>query len=435
MVLVVLGPIPFAPGLDLSDMDLNYTLFTLGNAQLHLLHTQKGNFFVAAEVAQRLFRESIVVFQKELRAGRYAKVLSQSPDVVNTVASLGLNTNVDAITTNNGVTLLPPPTVSALLQDRRQDHLVHPLRLALLKLASQESARLMASGQYDKALPVALDAVRQGQELFKSSSGHQSIQVFPLYLLAAQANLGLKRARQCEDFLGLAGWLAVKDPESTSTAMRSQLSRLMGQLHSLKGNHEGAMKSFAEDVYFSSIEYGPEDVRTSLGYFNLAKVFQSHGGMTESRSFMRKVVSIWLTALVNLVVGSIGDIGGGVSKPLPVAMNQVYEVVDMLIDIRNTFTNETPASDENASATATTHGSAIAEVELAIALALIHVKANSGSAGGDGGAAMSDGEISSYIHRAKEAYVGGAGGDVMSAAPSQYDILAIAAAAEALVAH
>ena len=45
-------------------MDLNYTLFTLGNVQLHLLHTPKGNFFVAAEVAQRLFRESIVVFQK-----------------------------------------------------------------------------------------------------------------------------------------------------------------------------------------------------------------------------------------------------------------------------------------------------------------------------------------------------------------------------------
>ena len=45
-------------------MDLNYTLFTLGNVQLHLLHTPKGNFFVAAEVVQRLFRESIVVFQK-----------------------------------------------------------------------------------------------------------------------------------------------------------------------------------------------------------------------------------------------------------------------------------------------------------------------------------------------------------------------------------
>ena len=59
----------------------------------------------------------------------------------------------------------------------------------------------MASGEYGHALPVALDAVRQGQELFKPSP---ALQLFPLYLLAAQANLGLKRAKACEDFLGRA---------------------------------------------------------------------------------------------------------------------------------------------------------------------------------------------------------------------------------------
>ena len=51
------------------ELNLNYTLFTLGNVQLHLLHTPKGNYFVAAEVAQRLFRESIVVFQKVKTSG------------------------------------------------------------------------------------------------------------------------------------------------------------------------------------------------------------------------------------------------------------------------------------------------------------------------------------------------------------------------------
>jgi hypothetical protein len=39
----------------------------------------------------------------------------------------------------------------------------------------------MASGEYGHALPVALDAVRQGQELFKPSP---ALQLFPLYLLA-----------------------------------------------------------------------------------------------------------------------------------------------------------------------------------------------------------------------------------------------------------
>lgn len=48
---------------------------------------------------------------------------------------------------------------------------------------SQEAARLMAAGEYELALPVALDAVQQGQALFKPSP---ALQLFPLYLLAAQ---------------------------------------------------------------------------------------------------------------------------------------------------------------------------------------------------------------------------------------------------------
>jgi hypothetical protein len=41
----------------------------------------------------------------------------------------------------------------------------------------------MAAGEYDLALPVALEAVQQGQLLFKPSP---ALQLFPLYLLAAQ---------------------------------------------------------------------------------------------------------------------------------------------------------------------------------------------------------------------------------------------------------
>ena len=64
-----------------------------------------------------------------------------------------------------------------------QGELVQPFKLALLKLASQEAAHLMAGGQYDAALPIALEAVKQGQALFQPQP---AIQLFPLYLLAAQ---------------------------------------------------------------------------------------------------------------------------------------------------------------------------------------------------------------------------------------------------------
>lgn len=43
----------------------------------------------------------------------------------------------------------------------------------------------MAGGDYEAALPVALDAVKTGQELFQPSP---AMQLFPLYLLAAQAS-------------------------------------------------------------------------------------------------------------------------------------------------------------------------------------------------------------------------------------------------------
>lgn len=211
----------------------------------------------------------------------------------------------------------------------------------------------MAAGEYELALPVALDAVQQGQALFKPAP---ALQLFPLYLLAAQvrpwtlldiplcsqslpqdlcptsgqhrcppsvgpavstqkppsvkprpsqpdtlasrppmhrpctaphpqANLGLRRAKQCEDFLSLASWLAMKEPGLTTSVMKSQLSRLYGQLYAFQSKHAEALHAFAEDVYYCALEYGPEDVRTSLGYYNMGKVFQVGGsaGVTACR--------------------------------------------------------------------------------------------------------------------------------------------------------
>lgn len=39
-----------------------------------------------------------------------------------------------------------------------------------------------------------------------------------------------------------------------------------------------ALQAFAQDAYQCSLAYGPQDVRSSLAYYNLAKVFQ---GMQE----------------------------------------------------------------------------------------------------------------------------------------------------------
>lgn len=49
-----------------------------------------------------------------------------------------------------------------------------------------------------------------------------------------QANLGLRRGLQCEQCLALASMLALKEPVHTTNIMRSQLSRLYGQLYAFQ---------------------------------------------------------------------------------------------------------------------------------------------------------------------------------------------------------
>lgn len=138
-----------------------------------------------------------------------------------------------------------------------------------------------------------------GQALFKPAP---ALQMFPLYLLAAQANLGLRRAKQCENYLGLACWLSSKYPDQTTNIMSSQLHRLYGQMYSLQSRYDKALESFAEDIFCCSQEYGPLDVRTSLGFYNMGKVFEAEGGQSAAIANHAMVVRIWLNALVQAVL-------------------------------------------------------------------------------------------------------------------------------------
>eukprot|EP00958_Prasinococcus_capsulatus_P006712 scaffold625_cov420-Prasinococcus_capsulatus_cf.AAC.65 len=294
----------------------------LGDALLHLLNTSHGKMFVMSEVAQVLFQESPHVFAKDLRAERYAMVHSHSKAVVATMQHLHLPAEG-----KDGAALLSPDSVEQLLGDRRKPHLIKSLKLALVNLSSQEAARLMSAGQYGRALPLAMEAVKQGRAIFTSSA---ALQLFPLYLLASQANLGLKRATRCEELLCLASWwvtwmpvlshllfhgsLSVLTPGKPSTArlllhaphgvtnvMRSQLSRQFGQLYAQQGKGQQAIKAFAEEVYHCSLEYGPYDVRTSFGYHNLGRTFRSNGDGDKGSACSRHVVRIWTSAIQKLL--------------------------------------------------------------------------------------------------------------------------------------
>lgn len=80
---------------------------------------------------------------QELRKGKYNRTNSSAPDVLHTIVQLGLQ--VEGTASHTGVTLLPPPTVEALLIDRRRHELVQSFKLAMLKLASQASMQRSSS--------------------------------------------------------------------------------------------------------------------------------------------------------------------------------------------------------------------------------------------------------------------------------------------------
>ena len=176
---------------------------------------------------------------------------------------------------------------------------MQPFKLMMLKIASQEATKLLASGDeldLEAALPVALDAVERAQEIFKPSP---AIERFPHYLLAARANLALRRARECEDFLSLASWLVLKRPDDATHEMRGDLARMFGQLRSAQGEGEEALRRFAEDVYWRAEAHGPEDPRTTSGYYALSRQFAKNGDDARALSCTTPIVDAWYDACVS----------------------------------------------------------------------------------------------------------------------------------------
>ena len=110
----------------------------------------------------------------------------------------------------------------------------------------------------------------------------------------------------------------------------------------VQGKLEDALQAFAEDVYHCACEYGPQDVRTSLGYYNLSKVLAEAANSAGAVSCSELVVNIWCTALQAAVLGvtvqpcstsssrNTGSSSSKGSKDLPVGRLQLLEVVDML---------------------------------------------------------------------------------------------------------
>ncbi|MCO5602191.1 hypothetical protein L7F22_056319 [Adiantum nelumboides] len=223
---------------------------------------------------------------------------------------------VHAIQTPRGVMFSMSEVASTIFHENpsafAKFDLVPILKVALMRMVTQQSATLMSQGDLENALSLALDAIKQAQQIFYPKA---PLQLVPLYLLAVQVCLSLGRSTQCEELLGIAAWLFLQGPQGeVNYETQAEISRLFGQLYVLQvprtclavvtciNKLKNALEAFAEEIYYVSKEHGVLDIRTSIGFYNSFKVLKTLERYEDCLAFGEVVVEIWLLVMGGLVL-------------------------------------------------------------------------------------------------------------------------------------
>lgn len=220
-------------------------------------------------------------------------------------------------------------------RDRRAEELMG-IRKELLELCTETAQKFLVQGKYELAVPGALQSLKLAIEVF----GSEATELVPSYLLLAEANLGLRRLKIAEEFLSLANWNILKHPQAGS-AMVSSLQRNFGRLYAAQQRYTEASQAFATDIYHSSLEFGPEHMRSAPSYFHMGRVFQSHQKLDRAHSFYAKVIDIYTAFLEDCLKSRAmsGDYGGvGLGGPggdvTSVEIEEALEVIKHITEYR-----------------------------------------------------------------------------------------------------
>jgi tetratricopeptide (TPR) repeat protein len=188
----------------------------------------------------------------------------------------------------------PLSTGSKEERERRQKTIDISMR-ALIDLTQIEATKYLNERQYELALPGALQAL----QFAKKVNGEDHIDVVKPFLILAEINLGTFGLTQAENYLSRANYSVLKNP-SASNALRSKLHRNFGKLYALKGSYSDALRHMAKDIYYLSLDLGPENVQTAVGYFNMGNVFIAQSQLEKGLAFYDKVVDIWYKYLADI---------------------------------------------------------------------------------------------------------------------------------------
>jgi hypothetical protein len=222
-------------------------------------------------------------------------------------------------------------------RDRRAEELMG-IRKELLELCTETAQKFLVQGKYELAVPGALQSLKFAIEVY----GNEATELVPSYLLLAEANLGLRRLKIAEEFLSLANWNILKNPQAGSSMM-SNLQRNFGRLYAAQQRYNEALQAFATDIYHSSQEFGPENIRSAPSYFHMGRVFQSHQKSDRASTFYTKVVGVYTSFLE----GWLNDSSGEQSQEITaVEVEEAIEIVKHITEYREKQ-NEDDRSDQS----------------------------------------------------------------------------------------
>lgn len=180
-------------------------------------------------------------------------------------------------------------------QHRKQQQIIRQKQM--IELTRTAGQKLLFEGKYEFAIPAAMQSLKFAIEVY----GLSSIELVPSYLILAEACIGLGRSSQAEEYLSQAQWTVVKIP-SCSDEIKSRLHRNLGMLYATQNNYPEALTHLADDIFYSSLAFGTDHIKTSGGYFHMANVFFRQNKQDIAFSHYLQVTNIWhehLRALVD----------------------------------------------------------------------------------------------------------------------------------------
>lgn len=172
-----------------------------------------------------------------------------------------------------------------------------------LELAKDYGWKCVIQGKYTEAMKEGARVLKLAVELY----GKSAIELVSIYYLLADANIAAGRTYQAEEFLALANWNIVKSM-APHHILRGELNRYYGKCYTAQEKFDDAIEQLAHSLYHLSLEYGPEDIRVSSGYYYLGCAFAKQNTHLKSGLAMfDKVVDIWYKYVTGIAQVQVQD--------------------------------------------------------------------------------------------------------------------------------